>query len=52
MTKEKDKQGTFYETVIVCRNCRNEIDVEIPIGTPVKKYREKAICPTCKCPLK
>ena len=52
MAKEKDKQGTFYDITITCKNCQKEIDVDIPIGTTVKKYREKAICPTCKCPLK
>jgi len=31
---------------------QNEIEVSIPIGMTVKKYREKAICNICKCPLK
>lgn len=52
MTKEKDKQGTYYEVTIVCGNCRNEIEVQVPMGMPLKKYRQKAICPTCKCPIK
>lgn len=49
---KKEKQGTFYETVIVCKNCKNEIEVQIPIGTTVKKFVEKNICATCKCPMK
>lgn len=52
MAKDKKGQGTFYEAVIICKNCKNEIEVQIPIGIPVKKYTEKNICTTCKCPLK
>lgn len=48
----KDKQGTFYETTIFCKNCKTETDASIPVGMLVKKFREKAICPNCKCPLK
>lgn len=52
MAKEKQKTGTFYETTITCKNCRNEIDVQIPIGMSVKDYQKKEKCGICKCPLK
>lgn len=48
----KDKASTCYETKIVCKNCQNEIEVQIPMGTSVKEYRKKAKCNICKCALK
>lgn len=48
----KNKEKTFYETKIICKNCQNEIDVQIQIGVPVKKYRLTAKCNICKCQLK
>lgn len=50
MAKETEK--TVYETKIHCKNCQNEIEVQILIGITVKKYREKAKCNVCLCPLK
>lgn len=48
----KDKEKTFYETKLVCKNCQNEIEVQIPVGTPVKVWRQKNKCNICKCALK
>jgi rRNA maturation endonuclease Nob1 len=45
MAKEKK-----YNTHIICRNCRKEIDLEIPFGKSVNEYlQENKICPDCGC---
>lgn len=45
----KDKSGTFYEGRYTCKNCHNEIEVQIPIGMSVKEYQKKEKCEICKC---
>lgn len=48
----KDKTETFYETKINCKNCKNEIDVQIPIGMDAREYMKKNKCEICQCNLK
>lgn len=52
MKNKKNTSGTFYETEITCKNCRNTTEVEIPIGMTVKEYQKKNKCTICKCDLK
>lgn len=43
---------SYYEATIVCKNCKQQIDVLIPTGKTVKEYEKKAKCDICKCQLK
>lgn len=52
MKPPKDTSGTFYETEITCKNCKNSFEVHIKVGVSVKEYQKKNKCSICKCPLK
>lgn len=52
MKNTKNNSGPYYETEITCKNCRNTIEVQIPVGMSVKEYQKKNKCNICKCDLK
>ncbi len=46
--EEEDEENT-YDMEIVCKNCKNEMDVNIPCGTRVEDFIKGKKCECCEC---
>lgn len=44
-----DEEQETYTYEWVCDNCGTNLEMEIPVGTTVREYLEKAKCEDCEC---
>lgn len=47
--EEEEEEEDTYEYNHECENCKNDIDLEIPLGIKVSDYLKDKVCEVCGC---